>query len=267
MSKTPFTAPSAFPIGLRGCKHNARICRTNPNSESKGDFKVTSNPKEYVLFTAPNTCARVPTIALEEIGLPFQTRLIRFMRNEHTSESFRAINPKGRVPALLCNGQALTENVAILRFLARRHPCAKLLPSVSSDLDDARQIADLCYCATLHPIVTGLYSDVRRRCNSPPTFTGGRRCYDGAFTLVERRLSESVSGGTGRLVDHGCAYLIGAGSVTGEDPTPPCSSRQRIAERPSVQRTATRSKRMRYFGPRPTIRLHFAAHSSDRIDD
>ena len=64
-----------------------------------------SDPKEYVLFTAPNTCARVPTIALEEIGLPFQTRLIRFMRNEHTSESFRAINPKGRVPALLCNGQ------------------------------------------------------------------------------------------------------------------------------------------------------------------
>ena len=68
-------------------------------------MKVTSNPAEYVLFTAPNTCARVPTIALEEIGLPFQTRLIRFMRNEHTSESFRAINPKGRVPRCFATGR------------------------------------------------------------------------------------------------------------------------------------------------------------------
>jgi glutathione S-transferase len=49
---------------------------------------MTAKPNEYVLFVAPNTCARVPTIALEEIGLPFETRLIRFMRNEQTPRVF-----------------------------------------------------------------------------------------------------------------------------------------------------------------------------------
>ncbi|MGB9203389.1 MAG: hypothetical protein WCB94_05365 [Terriglobales bacterium] len=97
MSKTPSTAPSAFkPISLRGREYlTPEFVALDPNSEATGRLKGDVNPEEYVLFTAPNTCARVPTIALEEIGLPFQTRLIRFMRNEHVSESFRAINPKG----------------------------------------------------------------------------------------------------------------------------------------------------------------------------
>ena len=214
-------------------------------------MKVTSNPKEYVLFTAPNTCARVPTIALEEIGLPFQTRLIRFMRNEHTSESFRAINPKGRVPALLCNGQALTENVAILRFLARRHPCAKLLPSVSSDLDDARQIADLSYCsATLHPIVTRIriptffaedaaaQADVWRRAVAAMAVQ---------FTLVERRLSEGEwwYGSDWSIMDaylNWCWFRV---TGAGFDPTPfPgfAAHAERIAGRPSVQRALRREQ-------------------------
>ena len=212
---------------------------------------MTSNPKEYVLFTAPNSSARVPTIALEEIGLPFETRLIRFMRDEHTSESFRAINPKGRVPALLCNGQALTENVAILRFLARRHPCAKLLPSVSSDLDDARQIADLCFCsATLHPIVTRIriptffaedataQADVWKRAVAAMAVQ---------FTLVERRLSENEwwYGSDWSIMDaylNWCWFRV---TGAGFDPTPfPgfAAHAVRVAERPSVQRALRREQ-------------------------
>jgi glutathione S-transferase len=212
---------------------------------------MTSNLKEYVLFSAPNSSARVPTIALEEIGLPFQTRLIRFMRNEHTSESFRAINPKERVPALLYNGQALTENVAILRFLARRHPHAKLLPSVSSDLDDARQIADLCYCsATLHPIVTRIriptffaedttaQAEVWRKAVAAMTMQ---------FTLVERRLSENEwwYGSDWSIMDaylNWCWFRV---TGAGFDPTPfPgfAAHAERITERPSVQRALRREQ-------------------------
>ena len=212
---------------------------------------MTSNPNEYVLFTAPNTCARVPTIALEEIGLPFQTRLIRFMRNEHTSESFRAINPKGRVPALLCNGQALTENVAILRLLARRHPSAKLLPSVSSDLDDARQIADLCYCsATLHPIVTRIRIPTFFAEDATAQADVWRRAVVAMavqFTLVERRLSEGEwwYGSDWSIMDaylNWCWFRV---TGAGFDPTPfPgfAAHAERIAERPSVQRALRREQ-------------------------
>ncbi|OYY91632.1 MAG: glutathione S-transferase [Sphingomonas sp. 28-66-16] len=110
---------------------------------------------EIILFIAPGSCSRVPTIALEEIGVPFETRVVRFMAGEHRGAAYRQYNPKGKVPALVIDGEALTENVAIAGYLNERFPDAGLLPAVSGPLDRARQTADLCFCAaTLHPIVT-----------------------------------------------------------------------------------------------------------------
>ena len=94
---------------------------------------------ELKLFVAPNTCARVPTIALEEIGEPFETELIRTAAKQQNSPEYLAINPKGKVPALLIDGEPLTENVAILRWLNQTYPDANLLPATSDDLEAARQ--------------------------------------------------------------------------------------------------------------------------------
>ncbi len=80
------------------------------------------------LFIAPGSCARVPTILLEEIGLPYTTELVRFMKGEHKSPAYKAYNPKGKVPAILIDGEALTENVAIISLLNERFPDAGLLP-------------------------------------------------------------------------------------------------------------------------------------------
>ena len=107
------------------------------------------------LYMAPGTCARVPCIALEEANVDFETVVVRFMKGEHKSPDYKKINPKGKVPALVVDGEALTENVAILSYLNRKFPSAGLLPSPSNELDALRQLADLCFCsATLHPIVT-----------------------------------------------------------------------------------------------------------------
>lgn len=107
------------------------------------------------LYMAPGTCARVPCIALEEAGEDFATVVIRFMKGEHKSPEFKKLNPKGKVPTLVVDGEPLTENVAILSYLNQRYPEARLLPDAKDDLDRLRQLADLCFCsATLHPIVT-----------------------------------------------------------------------------------------------------------------
>lgn len=77
------------------------------------------------------------------------------MKGEHKSPQYKRVNPKGKVPALVIDGEALTENVAILSHLNQLFPAARLMPPVTTPLDAARQIADLCFCsATLHPIVT-----------------------------------------------------------------------------------------------------------------
>lgn len=81
-----------------------------------------------------------PHIALEEIGKPFELELV-VSRGERegtmtATDKWRAINPKGRIPALLgvagSGGGAptlLTEVPAIMVFLAMQYPEAKLLPA------------------------------------------------------------------------------------------------------------------------------------------
>jgi glutathione S-transferase len=77
------------------------------------------------------------------------------MKGEHKSPGYKQINPKGKVPALVADGAALTKNVAIISYLNQVFPSAGLLPPAATPLAAARQIADLCFCsATLHPIVT-----------------------------------------------------------------------------------------------------------------
>lgn len=110
---------------------------------------------EMALYAAPGSCARVTMVALEHLGLPFDYRLVRPMLQETRSPEYLKINPKGKVPVLMIDGEALTENVAILCYLNSRYPDAGLLPCSADTLSGMRQVADLCYCsATLHPIVT-----------------------------------------------------------------------------------------------------------------
>jgi len=107
------------------------------------------------LYVAPGTCARVPTIALEEIGVPFETELIRMASQQFNTPEFLAINPKGKVPTLLIDGKPLTENVAINSWLHRSYPEAQLLPQTDDVLEQQKQIADLAFfAATVHPLVT-----------------------------------------------------------------------------------------------------------------
>ena len=110
---------------------------------------------DILLYVAPGSCSRVPLIALLETGAEFQTSTVRFMKGQHKSPAYKQVNPKGKVPALVIDGEALTENVAILSHLNQIFPAFGLLPPVTTPLDVARQIADLCFCsATLHPMVT-----------------------------------------------------------------------------------------------------------------
>ncbi|HUN74070.1 MAG TPA: glutathione S-transferase family protein [Steroidobacteraceae bacterium] len=109
----------------------------------------------FVLFFAPGACSRVPLIALEEIGEPFETRLIRFKKGDHRSAEYLALNPAGKVPTLVVDTAALTQNVAILTFLANSFPDAALLPFSGDTLTDARLASQLSWFSSdLHPLVT-----------------------------------------------------------------------------------------------------------------
>src|SRR6266851_808491 len=145
------------------------------------------------LYFAPDSCARVPLIALEEIGRHYNLDVVAFMKGQHRSPEYLALNPKGKVPTLVVNGEALTENVAILTWLSVRFPDAHLLPEVENSFAKAHQIEDLAFCASgLHPLVTRLRIP-QFFCDTPE---GATRVFEMAevamrpnFALIDQRLA------------------------------------------------------------------------------
>ena len=80
------------------------------------------------LFYAPGTCSVGLHVLLEEIGAPYESVKVDFSKKEQFSDAFRAVNPKGKVPALVRgDGSVLTEFQTVAFWLARSHPEAKLL--------------------------------------------------------------------------------------------------------------------------------------------
>src|SRR6476659_3180748 len=84
--------------------------------------------RPLILYYAPNACSIAPHIALEEIGVPFETRRIDLAKGEQTSEAFLRVNPMGRVPALVIDGAVVTELPALLTYIANLEPDAGFIP-------------------------------------------------------------------------------------------------------------------------------------------
>ena len=102
------------------------------------------------LFYAPNTCSLASHIALEEAGADYEARRVDFAANAQRSPDYLAVNPKGRVPALVTERGVLTETPAILAFIAQSFPEARLAP-----LDDPFAFAEMqafnsYLCSTVH---------------------------------------------------------------------------------------------------------------------
>lgn len=80
------------------------------------------------LFYAPNSCSLACHVALEEAGADYEDQRVDFRSAEQTKPDYLAINPNGRVPALATDEGTLTENPAILLYIAASFPEARLAP-------------------------------------------------------------------------------------------------------------------------------------------
>ena len=72
------------------------------------------------LYTAPTPNGWKVSIALEEMGLPYEVRVIDFATNEQKADWYVKLNPNGRIPTLTDDGFALFESGAILIYLAEK---------------------------------------------------------------------------------------------------------------------------------------------------
>ena len=101
------------------------------------------------LFYAPGACSQAPHIILREAGRAFQAVKVDLKaKRTEAGEDYRAINSKGSVPALaLDDGSVLTENAAILQYIADQAGDLDLLP-LPSRFERYRVLEWLNYIAT-----------------------------------------------------------------------------------------------------------------------
>jgi glutathione S-transferase len=102
------------------------------------------------LFYAVGSCALASHITLAESGAKYELVKLDFSNDQQRKPEYLAINPKGRVPALVTDAGVLTETPAVLAFIAQSFPAAQLAP-LSNPFEFARVQAFNSYlCSTVH---------------------------------------------------------------------------------------------------------------------
>ena len=88
--------------------------------------------ERIVFYHNPMSRGRIAHWMLEEAGAPYDVRIIDFNARDHKAPEYLAINPMGKVPAIVHRGVVITEAAAMCAYLADAFPAAGLAP----DRDD-----------------------------------------------------------------------------------------------------------------------------------
>jgi len=106
------------------------------------------------LYYAPGACSMASHIGLEESGAAYEVKPIALAKGEQKTDAYLKINPRAKVPALrLEDGSILTENTAILSYLAVTHPEKHLFPGEPAGR--ARCISHMAWLSNqVHPSFT-----------------------------------------------------------------------------------------------------------------
>ncbi len=104
------------------------------------------------LYYSPGACAMASHIALEEAGADYELQKIDLRQGEQRMPEYLAINPAGVTPALATEQGVITQNVAILTYVAQTYPQAGLAPTEAYAF--ARmQAFNVWLASSLHPAI------------------------------------------------------------------------------------------------------------------
>ncbi|ASI69544.1 MAG: glutathione S-transferase family protein [Diaphorobacter nitroreducens] len=196
------------------------------------------------LYFTPGTCAQAVRIALEEAQAPYTLVRVDFASQQQRSPEYLAVNPKGRVPALVTEHGTLTETPALLAYVAQRFADARLAPA--DPFGFARLQEFHSYLASTVHIAHAHRPRASRWADEPEAQAAMQRKVPAnmteCFTLIERHylgdgpwvLGEQYSVADGYLFTV-AGWLKSDGVDIAQFPKVHAHS-QRMAQRPAVQR-------------------------------
>jgi len=118
---------------------------------TQNKIKETQETCMYQLYYSPGSCSFAAHLALEISGAPYEAISLDLRSNVQRQDHYLGINPKGRVPALVCPEGIITENPAILLYVAQQFPESELAP-LDNPFELARVNSFNAYLSsTVHP--------------------------------------------------------------------------------------------------------------------
>jgi glutathione S-transferase len=177
------------------------------------------------LYSWPKSSGTKVHWALEELGLPYETVTLDEAKREHKTAAFLAINPNGKVPALVDDGVPYFESLAILLHLAEKYGVEKgLWPKGGRERADALcwsvwALAELNFYMMQY-VYHGLDSPVSykpdQRSKATADYTGWQ--LGNMLDVLERRLADrDFVVGPFSLADIAIASVLGTGKKLGAD--------------------------------------------------
>jgi GST-like protein len=152
------------------------------------------------LYTAPTPNGRKVSIALEELGVPYEVEVVDINAPDHPTPELLAITPNHKIPAIEDDGLVIWESGAILLHLAEKH--GKLLPADARGRAEAVQYA-FFQTGGIGPNLGRLGQQLRR-----PESERNREMVDAFAGEVDRLL-----GVIDRILADGRPYLAGEYSI------------------------------------------------------
>ena len=112
----------------------------------------------YTLYWSHGAASLAAHFCLEESGAKYDAALVDMSKNAHKSADYLKLNPSGKIPTLVVDGNfVMTEAAAICMFIADRHPEAKLAPA-ANDLKRGHYYMWLAHLTnTLQPAMLRFY--------------------------------------------------------------------------------------------------------------
>ena len=83
-----------------------------------------------VHYHAPFTRSGAVRVMIEELGVPCELQVLNLRKGEHKQPAYLAINPMGKVPAIVHGDVTVTEAAAIIAYLADAFPGSGLAPPI-----------------------------------------------------------------------------------------------------------------------------------------
>lgn len=138
------------------------------------------------LFYAPQSRATGALALMEELGVPYDLEVLNLKTKQQRGEKYLAVNPMGKVPAVVYKGVLVTEQPAVYMFLADLYPEKGLAPALTDPLRGAYLRWMVFYGSSFEPAV------VDRAMKQPPMdpSTCPYGDYDTMLSTLEKQLSK-----------------------------------------------------------------------------